>query len=334
MYKKISNDKFLRWLSEIKNRAQVIAPVKEESVWVYREWLSQDLPGNFRNSRLPPKGLFLDPLRPLFHWEAKAKSPRIHSSPDSTGPRVVWGVRACDARAARILEPVFSQNLADSFYLGNLARTVLLGNACQVQCPGSFCQEMGIDPQDSADCDIFFRDTSDGRIARVLTEKGKELVQGNDFFSESSGQEWESARGEVRGRRAAPLFDLEQVKGRVKERFSDEDLWQNVSAKCLNCGVCTYLCPTCHCFDLCDLEVSGRGTRFRSWDSCAFANFTQMPVHNPRGEKWRRYRQRIAHKFFFYPQNFQLTACVGCGRCVAHCPVNLDIREVLLEAAR
>jgi ferredoxin len=308
--------------------------VKENGLWGYGEWTDQDLPANFLNSRLSAKGLFLEPRTPLFNWSSSGGVLQLGPIPPATDPRILLGIKPCDARAIRVLEPVFSGNFPDGHYLGNVARTALLGLACSVQCPGSFCGEMGIDPQDSESCDLFFRETPGGKIARIVTEKGRGLMDGNGLFEESSRAEWDSARKEIRGRRERALFDLEQVKNRTAERFAEENLWRRVSEKCVNCGACTYLCPTCHCFDISDLQAPGRGLRLRSWDSCAYPGFTQMPTHNPRGEKWRRYRQRVAHKFYFYPRNFQQVACVGCGRCVAHCPVNLDLREVLQEVAR
>ncbi len=333
MYKKISREKAASWLTRMKERGQVFAPVKENGLWAYGEWKGKDIPDTFLNSRLSPKGLFLEPLKPVFAWNSPGGSLSIDPLPPSGNPRIVYGIRPCDARAVRILEPVFSGDQPDGFYLGNLARTLLVGLACDRRCPGSFCREMGIDPQDSTDCDIFFRKTSGGHVVRTATERGKGLTEGTEFFEGSSPEEWQAARREEEDGEK-PLFDLEQVKNRVAHRFDEEDLWQRASAKCINCGTCTYLCPTCHCFDISDLQVQNRGIRYRTWDSCAFPGFTQMPVHNPREEKWRRYRQRVAHKFYFYPRNFQLTACVGCGRCVSHCPVNLDIRQVLLEVSR
>jgi ferredoxin len=193
---------------------------------------------------------------------------------------------------------------------------------------------MGLDPQDSADFDIFFREIPEGYIARVATEKGQALAGGRGFFEEAAADEWNLTRRNIRGGRETPLFNLERVTAGVVERFPDESLWKRVSAKCINCGICTYLCPTCHCFDLSDLQARDGGVRFRCWDSCAFPDFTKMAVHNPREEKWRRYRQRVSHKFNFFYQNFQTIACVGCGRCVSRCPVNLDLRQVLLEATR
>jgi sulfhydrogenase subunit beta (sulfur reductase) len=91
------------------------------------------------------------------------------------------------------------------------------------------------------------------------------------------------------------------------------------------------MCPTCHCFDMNDEISGGRGSRFRSTDSCSFPGYTRMPAENPRDEKWRRLRNRIGHKYLFYPKNYGLTACTGCGRCIRLCPVNWDISRVLNE---
>jgi len=317
----------------LRDRAEVLGPAKENGLWTFRRFDGLDLLRGFQNSRLPVKALFLEPLRPLFEWKQQGDSPELYSFPPAGDERLIFGIRSCDARALRILGPVFARDHQDALYLKNLSRTLLLGEACRVQCEGSFCGEMGIDPQDSGDCDIFFREIAEEYVAKVLTERGEALIGEGDFFGEATEEQWRSARGEIRGSGKKPLFELETVRVRAAERFSEGELWQRVSAKCINCGVCTYLCPTCYCFDLCDLQTPNRAVRFRRWDSCAFSDFTGMAVHNPREEKWRRYRQRVSHKFNFFFQNFQAIACVGCGRCVAHCPVNLDLREVLLEVA-
>jgi len=334
MVKKISKAKIKIWLADLKAQGEVLIPAKKNGIWAYRPWEGQELPGHYSNSRLPPKNLFLESPRALLSWKNVDGLPRVNALPIPDGLRVIVGLRPCDARALRILQPVFAGELQDVFYLANLSRTLLVGEACKAQCPGSFCQEMGVDPQDSPDCDLFFRDTGEGKVVRGVTEEGKRWIEGKDYFAAGSEEDWDSARVDIRGQGREPLFDLEKVKGGAAKRFHDEDLWKWASAKCVNCGVCTYLCPTCHCFDLCDLQIPSQGARFRCWDSCAFPDFTRMAVHNPREEKWRRYRQRVSHKFNFFFQNFQRAACVGCGRCVVHCPVNLDLREVLMELGR
>ena len=181
MYRKISKENLKKWLTELKTQAEVLLPAKENALWTYRNFDGQDIPFNFQNSRLPPKGLFLESLKALFEWKSPDGSLRVHPPAASDGQRVIFGLRACDARALKILEPVFARDYPDVFYLRNLSRTLLLGLACHVQCEGSFCGEMGIDSQDSADFDIFFREIPAGYLARVATPKGQASIAGRGF---------------------------------------------------------------------------------------------------------------------------------------------------------
>ncbi len=114
------------------------------------------------------------------------------------------------------------------------------------------------------------------------------------------------------------------------DRAVDSPLWDRVHRTCLGCGVCTYLCPTCHCFVISDTKRGARGERVRCWDACQYPAFTlEASGHNPRPTPRERLRHRMLHKFSYFPKDFGKHACVGCGRCVEHCPVNLDLREVI-----
>lgn len=326
MFFKIKKEKFQEWLRSLKNKREVYIPTKENNIWVYAPLDQQEWPTHFRNTRLPAKDLFFPNRQAILDWKYEPGSMEINSFVPEENQRIIVGLRACDSRSLHILKSVFAGEYADIFYLKNLERTVLIGLACQQICPGSFCREMQVDPQDSMANDIFLRETAEGFVAKVITEQGKALLTPG-FFVETEANDWAVAEQKISG--TEDLFDLEVVKAKINSFFADEEFWQKVSVNCLNCGICTYLCPTCHCFDICDLKAAEKGTRFRCYDSCAFPNFTKMAVHNPRAEKWRRYRQRVSHKFSFFPQNFQEVGCVGCGRCVNYCPVNLDLREVL-----
>lgn len=323
---KINKEKFKEWLMTLPGKGEVYLPTKENKIWTFKIWNNQSWPDNFPNSRIPPKNLFFPSGQALLGWKYGGGSLELNSFNPGEERRIVVGLRPCDLRSFQILKSVFAGEYVDIFYLKNLARTTLIGLACPSPCPGSFCQEMRVDPQDSADNDLFLREIPGGYVAKVITKRGQDLVA-NNFFTEAAEDDWSAVNRQWPLTNA--LFDLEEVKIKFNSFFADEEFWQRVSDKCLNCGICTYLCPTCHCFDICDLKAQERGARFRCYDSCAFPNFTKMTVHNPRNEKWRRYRQRVSHKFSFFPQNFQDVACVGCGRCVNFCPVNLDLREVL-----
>ncbi len=124
-------------------------------------------------------------------------------------------------------------------------------------------------------------------------------------------------------------LDTKDIDKKLLTSFEDQDLWEEIAAKCVSCGICTLLCPTCYCFDINDELIKDRGTRFRRWDSCSFPIYSKMPMENPRVEKWRRVRTKVCHKYEFYPMNFDVIACTGCGRCIRQCPVNWDITQSL-----
>ena len=125
-------------------------------------------------------------------------------------------------------------------------------------------------------------------------------------------------------------IDLTNLEENLKKSFNSS-IWEEISKVCLGCGMCTHQCPTCHCFDMTDEEDgAGNGRRIRTWDSCQFSLFTlHASGHNPRTDKTHRMRQRILHKFLYTVDNLNEVFCVGCGRCVRNCPVNLDLREAL-----
>ncbi len=127
----------------------------------------------------------------------------------------------------------------------------------------------------------------------------------------------------------SPKIETDGLKKKLDSVF-DDPVWQQLTEKCISCGICTYLCPTCHCFDIQD-EVRGRkGRRIRVWDSCSNPEYTlHGSGYNPRPGRKNRMRNRILHKYQYYPDNFGVIACVGCGRCASNCPVGLSIVEEL-----
>jgi ferredoxin len=168
-------------------------------------------------------------------------------------------------------------------------------------------------------------------VVEVLTEKGEELLEGSMFLEadEESMQLAEQVKAkaeasivsEVEAKRAAELELLEVF---------ESSFWDRVHEKCLGCGICTYLCPTCSCFDIVDEKIDTGGERIRIWDPCMFPLYTlQASGFDPRPSGKERMRQRVLHKFKYSPDSYGEPSCVGCGRCVVHCPVNLDIRQVV-----
>ena len=118
-------------------------------------------------------------------------------------------------------------------------------------------------------------------------------------------------------------------KDAAKNNF-DSPLWEQLYKPCLACGTCTFVCPTCQCYDIKDYDTGSGVQRFRCWDSCMYSDFTMMAHGNNRTTQMQRYRQRFMHKLAYFPANNDgMFSCVGCGRCVDKCPTNLNILKVI-----
>jgi ferredoxin len=113
-------------------------------------------------------------------------------------------------------------------------------------------------------------------------------------------------------------------------RNAASPLWAEEAEACVECGACNTVCPTCHCFFLCDQARNGEPSRVRLWDSCLYRDFGRVAGGgNPRARLWMRLRNRFEKKFDFFPQVAGFNACTGCGRCIAACPARIDIRRIL-----
>ncbi len=126
-------------------------------------------------------------------------------------------------------------------------------------------------------------------------------------------------------------FDFDLVTKVLDENF-EHPVWQEISESCIGCSSCTFLCPTCTCFDVIDEndEYNNRGRRIRIWDTCQSCLYTlETSGHNPRPTRIQRCRNRIMHKFSYYPSNYDCLGCVGCGRCITACPVNNELRLII-----
>ena len=114
------------------------------------------------------------------------------------------------------------------------------------------------------------------------------------------------------------------------EKFFNAPEWKELYESCLGCGTCTFVCPTCQCFDIKDYKTNNGVQRYRCWDSCMYSDFTKMAAANPRTTQMQRYRQRFMHKLVYFPANNDgIYSCVGCGRCVKKCPQSLNIVKVI-----
>jgi ferredoxin len=252
--------------------------------------------------------------------------------------RVIFGAYPCDVAAFPILDKLFTWDFLDSLYLGARERTIIVSLACETPCETCFCVSLGGSPADIEGTDILLTPLEEAYHVQVVTERGKALIEKYSTYFGASDPERDQQRRLFEENARSKIIDLMDVMD-IHERLDfDDPVWETIAQQCIDCGICTFLCPTCHCFDIQDEGSAGgrsssTGERVRLWDACTFYNYTQAHAGQPRPQHYRRYRQRIMHKFRYYPENFGRTLCVGCGRCIEHCPVNIDLRQVLRRAS-
>lgn len=316
---------------------RVFAPVKKGR---YHEFAAlngvQGADLGFRNTRLSPKALFHPHAERMFDYSLNKENPDagiLKETPQDFSPRIILGIRPCDARALGLDDANFdTETIKDPWWLQKREATTLIGLACDTPCSTCFCTSMGSGPFDTAGLDILLTDTGEGYAARILTAKGEKAlgsVPGLEEASPGIQDQVEQLRKNAENSIGNP-FDQALIAQRDMLELFNSELWDEVSFACINCGTCTFVCPTCWCFDIQDEVCGDQGCRLRLWDSCMFPLFTlHGSGHNPRSKKVQRVRQRFMHKLKYYQDKYHHgSACVGCGRCVQACPVNIDIRQV------
>lgn len=324
----IDKGRIVSLLDELIEGYEVFAPVMSDDVVLFDKiaWGSEARL-DFGNSKRLPKEALFPPSEVMFIYEgAQAEAP------PSKGDRVLFGIRPCDARSFLLLDKIFdTPDYQDAYYVEKRERTYVVGIGCNRPLSTCFCTSVGGGPFNEEGMDVLLSDLGDRYLVQVISERGRRLLEGNALLeeaTESDLREGNRIAAEAR-ERVTSMVETEGLRDRLMGMY-DDPFWDALHQKCLGCGVCTYLCPTCHCFDVLDEGGEQRGRRVRIWDTCQSALFTlHASGHNPRPSGRERMRQRIMHKFRYFVDNCGEIACVGCGRCIRNCPVNMDLREVL-----
>lgn len=337
-------------VAELAKKARVLVPVRRPSVkesvlfTAYEDGMEFEL----SKATMPPKEAVLPKCETLLTF-SKSKDPNNLAAPalalsaDPTAAAqdtIVFACRPCDARGFAVLDNPFLKGLyADPYYKARRDKLLVITQACPSVSATCFCTWVGSSPSDTTGSDIIFTAVDGGYVFEDVTPKGAVLLESLDAFQDAAPHlEAAKAVREAVLATVPAAPDISAAQEKLAARFTDTAFWDEQTASCLSCGACTYMCPDCYCFTITD-EITCKGTegkRLRSWDTCMSALYTrEASGHNARMQKSQRMRNRISHKFSTYPENWDgMYSCNGCGRCITQCPVNFDIRAVLLAALK
>ena len=333
-------------LDKLAKNAEVFVPKRENRAVVYRPYAAGDAVELAERPTESCKHAVFPRAEELFRFQ-KVKNPeapgleRIElSEPAEPGKTVVFGALSCDARGFFAFDPVYNgcgtDGIArDTYYLKHRQNTLLVVKTCNTALSTCFCHWVGGGPVSSEGADAVFTQVADGLILWGVSEAGKALVDslGLKDAAEAQTKAVEAAHAEVT-QAMGPAPELGTSPPSLLKLFDDASFWQAQSAGCISCGACTYLCPTCYCFNITDESNGISGVRLRSWDTCMSPLFTlEASGHNPRTGKAQRLRNRVGHKFSYYPSlHGGRFSCCGCGRCIKSCPSSIDIRRIVQNA--
>ncbi len=245
---------------------------------------------------------------------------------------VVFGVRGCDVRAFDILDRVFLVDPIDTYYKNRRSHATIISLACNRPEETCFCNAFGIDASDP-NGDITAWKHGDTLYMDAKTEKGEALIAKLGAVLEDADsapvEEVKSAVKTVMSKLPLANTSFEGMKQSDLLAHFKNEKWAGLSESCIGCGTCTFVCPTCQCYDIREFDTGNGVKKFRCWDSCMYSDFTKMAHGNPRTSQLERFRQRFMHKLVYYPDNNDgIFGCVGCGRCIAKCPISMNIVKV------
>ena len=331
--RKLALNRLDAFFAGIAERETLYLPVDTPAGAKFEPWERGKTLSDALNTVRSAKDFFFPQTENLMDFKTEGKRIEIIDTRRECEDFVIFGVRACDVRSFDVLDKVFLSEPADSYYKNRREHGVIVSLACTKPHETCFCGTFGIDAASPAG-DVTAWKTEDALYLAANTEKGRALLKLVEDLTEDADEAPVAEQQKVTRARMKklPLANLTAEKfgaGKTDEFFGDP-AWAELSQSCLGCGTCTFVCPTCQCYDIKDFNTGHGVRRFRCWDSCMYSEFTKMSAGQPRLTQLERFRQRFMHKLVYFPTNNDgMFSCVGCGRCLAKCPIQMNIVKVM-----
>lgn len=334
----ISKENLLKFVADMKKEYKVLAmqknefgdiaflPVKEEKNILLKA---------YKPLMPSAREVLFGQIEPMIEFERIGETTEIHSV-DQSQETVLFGLPNCDAAAIKYTDNFFlDREYIDFYYNRARQKLVLITMACLTPPSDScFCATMKTGPFAEDGFDLQLTDMENGDFfVNVGSEKGNSLVsRDRSLFKEAKGEDvenWKNKREKAMTLPVAKGFEKDKAVANMMSKPLNEKVLEDITDRCLSCGACNYVCPTCTCFNVKDLQKDGKGSRIRIIDSCILSGYFRMAGgHNPKDKKEQRTRNRYYCKILWDKLKFGDTGCVGCGRCYDSCPVKIDIRDV------
>jgi len=334
---KISASRMNDFFAAINSEMALYLPIEVNGLVQFGQWAPDAVVRLDKlNTVKSPKDFFFPHIEDIAAFKVQKKEITIENVHEPVEPFAIFGVRACDAESINLLDRVFLSEPVDTFYAARRQNGIVITAACFEPEESCFCGVFGINATNPAG-DVTTWLVGDTLYWKSLTERGNELTNKikvllipADSKDEVVITEHKAKTKEIFAKLPFSGLDLKGFTPEaLMEKFNSAK-WETLYSGCLGCGTCTFICPTCHCYDIQDVDTGGKISRSRCWDSCMYSDFTLMAHGNSRTSQLERFRQRFMHKLIYFPDNNDgAYACTGCGRCVKKCPVSMNIVKVI-----
>jgi ferredoxin len=325
------------WVGRLLKQQEVMAPVQGEGTDTLFAPVRTptDVLWDFENPLLPPRHALLPQTDPIVRISRTGGHYDVQPAPDPP-ERVLLNVRSCDVVGLQYLRKVHEQDLPDDALIRRARSLTVVSHACDRPCREGFCICTESGPFLRSGYDVQLTDLGDKLLAEAGTPEGVTLLeQAADLFRPAPEAAVEARRERERAtleRFGSETCHFGSAMRRISTRRVPDELWDSMSRWCLECGGCTFVCPTCYCFSVADrAEAENAWVRYRTWDSCQYEAFTlEASGHNPRALRRERMKRRFFHKVSaqYYVREDRV-GCVGCGRCIRACMGTTDMPAVV-----